>query len=153
MPTSTHTDEPGLSRREEVAVSGAAMSGAPWSAAVVTGGVVGVADLGLHLISGHIGLGSFDDAASLAVLAFMVVAAAGAVLSKRSGRALRWARNNPWRFALMPGIAVAAIVFVLSVVLDGGIFGGILSGAWHGAAAYGISGAAATIARSRRHRS
>jgi hypothetical protein len=149
MPTSTHTGEPDLSRREEVAVSGAAMSGAPWPAAAVTGGVVGIADLGLHLIGGHIGLGSFDDAAALAVLAFMVVAAAGAVLSKRSGRALRWARSNPWRFAFMPGVAVAAIVFVLSVVLDGGIFGGILSAAWHGAAAYGLSGAAATIAGSR----
>ena len=149
MPTSTHMDEPGLSRREEVAVSGAAMSGAPWSAAAVTGGVVGVADLGLHLIGGHIGFGSLDAAVSLAVLAFVVVAAGGAVLSKRSGSAVRWARNNPWRFALVPGIAVAAIVFVLSVVLDGGIFGGIFSAAWHGAATYGITGAAATIASSR----
>jgi hypothetical protein len=49
-------------------------------------------------------------------------------------------------------VAVAAIVFVLSVVLGGGIVGGVLTGAWHGAVAFGLTGGAGTLARSRRRR-
>ena len=45
----------------------------------------------------------------------------------RAGRAMRWARENPWRFALLPGIAAAIVVFVLSVVVgSSGMFGGRL---------------------------
>jgi hypothetical protein len=152
MPTSTRSDEPGLSTSEEVAVSGAAMSSAPWQGAAVTGAVVGAADLGLHLIGGHIGLSALGGSLSFGIAAFFVVAAAGALLSKRSGRALQWARSNPWRFALVPGIAVAAIAFVLSVVLGGGVFTGIFSGLWHGAAAYGLTGLAGSLGSVRRRR-
>ena len=151
MSAPTRTDD-GLSRRDEAAVSSAALSGAPWTAAVGTGAVVGLGDLGLHLIGGHIGLSAFSGSASLGVLAFFVVAAAGALLSSRSGRAVRWARSNPWRFAVLPGVACAAIVFVLSVVLGGGIFAGIFSGAWHGAAVYGLTGLAGSVGGSRRRR-
>jgi hypothetical protein len=149
MPGPTRIDEPGLSKREEAAVSTGAMSSAPWVPAAVTGGVVTAADLGLHLIGGSIGLHALSGSVSLGVVAFFVVAAAGALLAKRSGRALRWARANPWRFALVPGIAVAAIAFVLSVVLGGGIFGSIFSAAWHGAAAWGLTGVAGGLAGSR----
>ena len=45
-----------LSRREEMSISGAALSGAPWGAAVLTGGVVAAGDLGLHVIRGGLGL-------------------------------------------------------------------------------------------------
>jgi hypothetical protein len=153
MPASTRT-EPGLSRREEMAVSSAAMSGAPWTAAGVTGAVVAAGDLGLHLISGSIfSLHALSGSLSLGVVAFLVVAAAGAALSKRAGgRTARWVRNNPWRFALVPGVACAAIVFVLSVVLGGGIFGGIFSALWHGAATYGLTGLAGSIGSARNRR-
>jgi hypothetical protein len=146
----TRTEEPGLSKREEATVSSDAMSGAPWPAAAVTGTVVAAGDLGLHLIGGSIGLHALGGSLSLGAVAFFVVAAAGALLSSRSGRALRWARANPWRFALVPGIAVAAIAFVLSVVLGGGVFGAVFSAAWHGAGAYGLTGLAGTVGGSRR---
>src|ERR1700728_2895853 len=117
MAATTRTD-PGLSRREEMAVSSAAMSGAPWTAAGVTGAVVTAGDLGLHLISGSIfSLHALSGSLSLGLVAFLVVAAAGVALSKRGGRTARWVRNNPWRFAVVPAAVCAAIVFVLSVVL------------------------------------
>ena len=102
------------------------------------------------MIGGSFGLGGLSDALSLGVVAFFVVAAAGALWRERSSRAIRWARANPWRFALLPGVACAAIVFVLSIVLGGGVFGGVLTGLWHGAVAFGVTGAAGTLARSRR---
>jgi len=150
MSAPTHMDEPGLTRREEMSVSGAALSQAPWTGAAVTGGIVALGDFGWHVIGGSFGLGGLSDALSLGVVAFFIVAAAGALWRERSGRAIRWARANPWRFALVPGVACAAIVFVLSIVLGGGIFGGVLTGIWHGAVAFGVTGAAGTLSRSRR---
>jgi hypothetical protein len=152
MPAPTRTDEPGLSTREEAAVSGAVMSSGPWAAAAVTGGVVTMADLGLHLIGGSIGVHALSGSLSLGAVAFFAVAAAGALLSRRSGPALRWARSNPWRFALVPGVAVAAIAFVLSVLLGGGMFGAIFSAVWHGAGAYALTGVAGAVGGSRRRR-
>jgi|SRR5580693_4031188 hypothetical protein len=152
MPAPTRTDQPGLSKREEAAVSSAAMSSAPWTGAAATGAVVTLGDLGLHLIGGSVGLQALSGSVSLGAVAFFVVAAAGALLSSRSSRALRWARSNPWRFALVPGLAVAAIVFVLSVVLGGGVFDGLFSAAWHGASAYGLTGLAGAVGGSRRRR-
>ena len=70
----------------------------------------------------------------------------------RSGRAIRWARANPWRFAVAPGVAAAAIVIAVSVVLGGGIVGPVFAGLWHGAVAFGLTGAVGTYARSRANR-
>jgi hypothetical protein len=150
MSAPTQMNDPGLSRREEMSVSGAALSQAPWTGAAVTGGIIALGDFGWHVIGGTFGLGGLSDALSLGVVAFFVVAASGALWRERSGRAIRWARANPWRFALLPGVACAAIVFVLSIVLGGGIVGGVLTGLWHGAVAFGLTGGAGTIARSRR---
>ncbi len=150
MSAPTQMNEPGLSRREEMSVSGDALSQAPWTGAAVTGGIIALGDFGWHVIGGSFGLGGLSDALSLGVVAFFVVAAAGALFRQRSGRAIRWARANPWRFALLPGVAAAAIVFVLSVVLGGGIVGGVLTGLWHGAVTFGLTGAAGMVARSRR---
>jgi hypothetical protein len=160
MTTPTQVNDPGqlkpphggpaMSRRDEMSVSGAAMSQAPWTGAAVTGGVVALGDFGWHVIGGHFGRGGISDALSLGVIAFLVVAASGALLRERSGRALRWARANPWRFALLPGVAAAAIVFVLSVVLGGGIIGPVFAGLWHGAITFGLTGAVGTYARHRR---
>jgi hypothetical protein len=51
-----------------------------------------------------------------------------------------------------PGVAAAAIVFALSVVLGGGIVGPVFAGLWHGAVAFGLTGAVGTYARSRANR-
>jgi len=152
MSASTHSDQD-LSRREEMSVSGAAMSAAPWGTAAVTGGVVAVGDLGLHLIGGSIHLSALSGSAALGAVAFFVVAAAGALWRARPSRAIRWARSNPWRFAVMPALACAAIALVLSVVTGGGIIHPVFSGLWHGAVVYGLTGAAGVLSKSRKQAS
>jgi hypothetical protein len=141
-------DEPGLTRRDELAVSGAAMSEVPWGAAAGAGVVVTGADLLLHLSTLHVGLSS---SLSAGIVAFFAVAGAGLLLKNRGGRAVRWARRNPWRFAVLPGAATAILVFVLSVVVgSSGLIGGGFTSIWHGAIAYGVTGAAGALAGNRR---
>jgi len=146
-PTQSEQD---LSRREEMSISGAAMSGAPWGAAAVTGGVVAVGDLGLHIIGASIGVGALSGSLALGAVAFFVVAAAGALWRARPSRAMRWARSNPWRFAVMPAVACAAVALVLSVITGGGLIDGVLSGLWHGGAVYGLTGVAGVVSKSRK---
>ena len=129
------------------------MSGAPWGAAVVTGGVVAAADLGLHVMGSGLGTSALSGSLALGVVAFFVVAAAGALWRARPSRAVRWARGNPWRFALMPAVACAAIALVLSVVTGGGMIHGVFSGLWHGGVVYGLTGAAAMASKSRKQAS
>ena len=142
-----------LSRREEMSVSGAAMSGAPWGAAVVTGGVVAAGDLGLHLIGSGLGVGALSGSLALGAVAFFVVAAAGALWRARPSRAIRWARSNPWRFAVLPAVACAVVALVLSVVTGGGLVDGVLSGLWHGGVTFGLVGAAGVHSKSRKQES
>ena len=149
MSASTQTDQD-LTRREEMTVSGAAMSAAPWGAAVAAGGVVAVGDLGLHVIGAGLGLGALSGSVAMGAVAFFVVAAAGALWRARPSRAIRWARSNPWRFAVMPALACAAIVLVLSVVTGGGIIHPVLSGLWHGGLVYGLTGAAGVFTKSKK---
>lgn len=150
MSAPTRKDVPGLTRRDEMAVSGTAMSEAPWTAAGAAGAVVTGGDLVLHLMTGHLGLAG---SLSAGAVAFFAVAAGGAALSSRSGRAMRWARQNPWRFAVLPGVACAMVVFVLSVVLgSSGMIGGVFTSFWHGALAYGLTGVAASVGGSRRRK-
>jgi hypothetical protein len=150
MSAPTRNHEPGLNRREELAVSGAAMSSAPWTMAGAAGAVITGADLILHLTGGHLGLLS---SLSAGAVAFFAVAGAGALWRARSGRAMMWARNNPWRFALLPGAAAAIVVFVLSVVIgSSGVVGGTFTALWHGAVAFGVTGAVGAVAGGRRRR-
>jgi hypothetical protein len=142
-------NEQDLSRREEMSISGAAMSGAPWGAAAVTGGVIAVGDLGLHVIGSGLGVHALSGSLAMGAVAFFVVAAAGALWRARPSRAIRWARSNPWRFAIMPAVACAAIALVLSVFTGGGVIDGVLSGLWHGGIAYGLTGVAGMASRSR----
>ena len=138
-----------LSRREEMSISGAALSGAPWGAAVLTGGVVAAGDLGLHVIRGGLGLSAVSGSLAMGAVAFFVVAAAGALWRARPSRAIRWARSNPWRFAILPALAVAAIAVVLTVVTGGGVLHGVVSGLWHGGLAFGLTGVAGMASKSR----
>ena len=137
-----------ISRRDQMAVSGAALSGAPWRAAAVTGAVVGAGDLGLSLIGGHIGLAMLSGPASLGVLAFFTVAAVGSLFGSHRSRALAWARGNPWKFALAPALACAAVVFPVALVLGGsGFFSAVFSAFWHGIVVFGLTGAAGSVRR------
>jgi len=144
-PPSTYQTE--LNRREEMAVSGAVLTDAPWKLATATGAVVTGADILAHLLFFHLEL---LTPLSLGIAAFFAVAGAGALVRSRHSRALRWARSRPWRFAVMPGAAAAIIVFVLSVVHGGGIPGSVFTGLWHGAISYGITGGVGTVVRPRR---
>lgn len=136
-------DDQKLNRREEMTVSTAALAEVPWTAAGIAGAVVTGADLIVHLIGGHLALAS---SLSAGVVALFAVAGASVVVRRGTGRAARWARNNPWRFALLPGAATAAIVFVLSVVFGHGLFGDVFTALWHGAISFGITGVAGTVA-------
>jgi len=147
MSTPLRNDQQGLSRREEMTVSGAAMADVPWGVAGAAGAVVTGADLAVHLLGGHLALSSSLSAGTVALFA---VAGGSVVVRNRAGRAARWARSNPWRFAVLPGSATAVIVFVLSVLIgSSGMFGGAFTALWHGAIAFGLTGAAGAIAGSR----
>src|SRR5580765_2894040 len=149
MSASTQSDQD-LSRREEMTVSSAAMSAAPWGAATVTGGVVALGDLGLHVIGGHIGLSALSGSVAFGAVAFFVVAAAGALWRARPSRAIRGGRRNPWAVAVLPAVAAAAVALVISVITGGGIIDPVLSGLWHGALTFGLTGAAGAMAKSRK---
>jgi hypothetical protein len=151
MSTPLRNEQDGLTKREEMTVSGAAMSGAPLGVATVAGGAVAVADLALHGF-GALHLAAVSGSVAAGVAVFMIVAAAGAVLRKRGGRAARWARTNPWKYAVMPGVLVGVIALVLTVVTGGGIVHGIFSGAWHGAAVFGITGAISAVGGGRKNK-
>jgi hypothetical protein len=149
MSTSTQTDQD-LSRREEMTVSSAAMSAAPWGAATVTGGVVAAGDLGLHLIGSGFGLSAVSGSVAMGAVAFFVVAAAGALWRGRASQATPWARSKPRRFAVLPAVAAAAVALVISVITGGGIIDPVLSGLWHGALTFGLTGAAGAASKSRK---
>lgn len=143
------TSESALTRREELAVSGAALSDAPWKLAGAAGIAVAGADLALHLVTLHL---AWAAALSMGAVAFFTVAGAGALVRSRRSRALRWARSRPWRFALMPGAATAIVVFVLTVLHGSGVAGSVFTSLWHGAIAFGLTGVAGTVVRPRRSR-
>src|SRR5258707_8884628 len=142
MSTPLRNDEQGLSRREELTVSTAAMADVPWAVAGAAGVVVTGADLLLHLMGGHVGLTS---SVSRGTVALFTVAGRSVVVRRRASRAARWARTHPWRFAVLPGAATAVIVFVLSVIASSGPLGGAFTALWHGAIAFGLTGGVGAI--------
>jgi hypothetical protein len=148
-PPSTHQTD--LNRREEIAVSGAALSEAPWKLAGATGVVVAGADLlthlAFHLLSFRL---EWATAISMGIVAFWAVAGAGALVRSRKSRALRWARSRPWRFAVVPGAATAILVFVLTVLDGSGVFGSAFTAVWHGAIAFALTGLVGSVVRPRR---
>jgi hypothetical protein len=116
----------------------------------VTGGVVAAGDLGLHVIGSGLGVGALSGSLAMGAVAFFVVAAAGALWRARPSRAIRWARSNPWRFAVLPAVACAVVGLVLSVLTGGGIIDGVWSGFWHGGVVYGLTGIAGATSKSRK---
>jgi len=148
-PPSTRQSD--LNRREEVAVSGAALSEAPWKLAGATGVVVAGADLAVHLAFHLLSFRlEWATALSMGVVAFFAVAGAGALVRSRHTRALRWARSNPWRLAAAPGAAAAIIVFVLTVLHGSGVVGSAFTALWHGAIAFALTGVVGSVVRPHR---
>jgi hypothetical protein len=148
-PPSTY--QANLTRREEIAVSGAALAEAPWKLAGATGVAVAGADLAAHLAFHLLSFRlEWATALSMGVVAFFAVAGAGALVRSRHSRALRWARSSPWRFAAAPGAAAAIVIFVLTMLHGSGIAGSAFTAIWHGAIAFALTGMVGTVVRPRR---
>jgi hypothetical protein len=147
MSAPTRNDSSGVTRRDELAISGTVMSQAPWAAATAAGAVVAGGDLVLHLMLWHLAIVS---SVSMGAVAFFAVAGAGALWRTRRGRAMSWARRNPWRYAVLPGAGAAIVVFVLSMLDSGGLLGSVFTGFWHGALAFALTGMAGALVRPRR---
>jgi hypothetical protein len=139
-----------MSRRDQTTVSAAALSAGSATGAAVAGAVVTLGDLGLQVLHGHIGLAALGGSLSLGVSVFLVVLAAAAIMRARSARAARWAAENPWGFAALPGVSAAIVVFLLTMVLGGGVLSGVWAAAWHGAVVYGLTGVVGSVAGRRR---
>jgi hypothetical protein len=143
-PPSTHQTT--MTRREEVAVAGTVFSEAPWKLAGAAGIAVAGADLVLHAFGLHL---AWAAALSMGSVAFFAVAGAGALVRSRRARALRWARNKPWRYAAVPGAACASVVFVLTVLHGSGVGGAAFAALWRGALAYSLVGLVGSVVRPR----
>jgi hypothetical protein len=144
-PPSTYQSN--LTKREELAVSGAVLSDAPWRIAGAAGIVVTGADLLLHLVGLHF---AWATALSMGAVAFFSVAGAGALVRSRRHRELHWARSKPWRYAVLPGLASAVVVFALTMLHGSGPVGAVYTSLWHGAIAFGITGLVGAVVRPRR---
>jgi hypothetical protein len=150
MSVPTRNDEPNLTRRDQMTVSTAALSEVPWRTAAAAGVVVTGADLVLHLTTLHLGLGGVGSSLAAGTVALFAVAGGGVLVRGRASRAVRWARRNPWQFAVLPGVATAVIVFVLAVIFgSGGVIGDTFTALWHGAIAYGLTGGTGIFAGRR----
>jgi hypothetical protein len=51
---------------------------------------------------------------------------------------------------VLPAVAAAAIALVISVLTGGGIIDPVLSGLWHGALTFGLTGAVGAVSRSKK---
>jgi hypothetical protein len=144
-----------ISRRDEVSLSGAALRGAPWKTAAVSGGATAAVSFGLGVLTGSAGL---VWALGLGISVFALVAAIGAVSKPNEGdrvtrQARLWALKHPWRFALLPAAITAVLDYPVQLVLDGeGVFGSAFQSIWHGALVYLIAGVL-TLTRQGRARS
>jgi len=150
MTAPPRNDSGRMSRRDQATVSAAALSGGPAAGAAIAGTVVTLGDLGLQVLHGHLGLAAVGGSVSLGVSVFLVVLAAAAVMRARTGRAARWAAQHPWGFALLPGVSAAVVVFLLTMLIGGGMVSGVWAAAWHGAAVYGLTGAVGSVAGRRK---
>jgi hypothetical protein len=137
-----------LTRRDEMSLAGAALRGAPWKAAAITG----AAAAAISYLMGIILPGSADLtwALCLGISLFSLVAAVGAVsrpdVGDRVTRNARiWSLRHPWRFALYPGIAAAIVMYPVQLVFDQeGVFGAAFDALWGGALVY-LMAAIATL--------
>jgi hypothetical protein len=121
------TNQPDVPRRSEktwIAVSVASQG--PWAVALAGGAIVGAADLGLHVLTGHL---TVATPLSVAVAMFFLIGAGGALLRRGYDRARSWAQRHPWSYASVPAAATAVTVFGVRLVLSAS---GPFDAAWHG---------------------
>ncbi|WP_166427596.1 hypothetical protein [Nonomuraea mesophila] len=131
-----------ISRRDEVSLSGAALRGAPWKAAAISGGVISATSYGFGLLTGG---GDLVWALGLGISLFAMVAAIGAVAKPEDGdrvtrQARQWSLQHPWKFALLPAGITAVLDYPVQLLIDGeGVFGSAFDALWRGALVYLIT--------------
>jgi hypothetical protein len=135
-----------LTRQDEMSLAGAALRGAPWKTATVTGGVVAATSFGLGVISGSASLTSaLTSALTVGIGLFALIAAIGSISKPNVGdrvtrKARLWAQRHPWRFSLYPALGAAALMYPVQLVLDGeGVFGAALDALQGGVLIYLIT--------------
>lgn len=142
-----------LTRRDEMSLAGAALRGAPWKAAAVSGGALALTSLTLGGILP--GPADWSWAVGLGITLFTLVAAIGAVARPNAGdhttrQARVWSLRNPWRFALYPAAGAAILMYPVQLVLDGeGVFGAAWDAVWGGAVVYLITAVLTLALRGR----
>ncbi|MEU4538278.1 hypothetical protein AB0G15_25850 [Streptosporangium sp. NPDC023825] len=141
-----------LTRRDEMSLAGAALRGAPWKAAAVTGGAVAATSLGLSLLSGSLDL-AWAMMAGIGL--FSLVAAIGSISKPAVGdrvtrQARLWALRHPWRFSLYPALGSAILLYPVQLVFDGeGVFGAALDALQGGVVVYLITAIVALTLKGR----
>ncbi|GAA3091616.1 hypothetical protein [Streptosporangium carneum] len=142
-----------LTRRDEMSLAGAALRGAPWRVAAVTGGVVAATSFGLGAILP--GPASLTWALSLGIGLFALIAAIGSVGKPNSGdrvtrQARLWALRKPWRFSLYPALGAAALMYPVQLIVDDeGVFGAAFDALQGGVVVYLITAVLALTLRGR----
>ena len=144
-----------LTRRDEMSLAGAALRGAPWKVAAITGG----ATAAISYVMGVVLPGPADLtwALCLGITLFALVAAVGAVAKPEVGdrvtrQARLWSLRHPWRFALYPGLGAAVLMYPVQLVFDQeGVFGAAWDALWGGAFVY-LLAAILTAAQGRKAR-
>ncbi len=136
-----------------MSLAGAALRGAPWKTAAVSGGVVAATSF----LMGWILPGPADLtwALCLGISVFTLVAGIGAISKPDQGdrvtqQARRWSLRHPWRFALYPGVGAAVLMYPVQLVIDReGVFGAAWDALWGGAFVYLVTGLLALTMRGR----
>ncbi|GAA3144048.1 hypothetical protein GCM10010466_38980 [Planomonospora alba] len=142
-----------LTRRDEMSLAGAALRGAPWKAAAVTGGVAAAGSFGLGAILP--GDADLTWALCLGIALFSLVAAVGSAARPNSGdrvtrQARLWALRRPWRFSLYPALGSAALMYPVQLIVDQqGPFSAALDSLQGGVAVYLITAVLALVLRGR----
>ncbi|MFF5210256.1 hypothetical protein [Streptosporangium sp. NPDC000396] len=146
-----------LTRRDEMSLAGAALRGAPWKSAAVTGGAVAATSFVLGMILP--GPADLTWALGLGISLFTLIAAVGSVAKPGSGdrvtrQARQWALRHPWRFSLYPALGAAALMYPVQLIVDGeGVFGAAFDALQGGVAVYLITAVLALTLKGRGQRS
>jgi hypothetical protein len=121
------------SRHESLWIATAAASQGPWGLAAAGGAVIGGVQLAVELTDGHL---TVAGPLAAGLIVFVLIGSIGALAGKSRDRARDWARRHPWRFAVVPATAAAAVDLPVELVLgSAGIFGATADAMW---AAFGV---------------
>jgi hypothetical protein len=124
----------------------------PWKPALLGGAIGAGGSLLLGLLP-PVGISLFGPL-SAGLFLFFLVGGVGSVWRTRSsspaseaGRAGRWIARHPWRYALVPALALLATLFVAGVVLPGSALGALFSGFGEAAVVFAATGIVAAVQR------